>query len=105
MRDYHTPGGCGVQALDIRGLTHAQFMTARRAAATLDEHRYLAPAGAMYIGPQLDPPRPPTPAAARTRSSRWAAGTRRTRRLSRRLPNPPAAHPFARWADMGWTEE
>lgn len=51
----------------------------------------------------VTPARRPTRSADRTRSARWRAGTRRTRRAAAR--RRPARDPWLGWHDLGWVDE
>lgn len=113
MRSDHTPG-VGVQAIDISGGSHTEFVARQMAASpatapcpdcgeVLSTDPNPKPWWIAWIPPE--PPHVRTAAAGRTRSPRWRAGTRRTRKMARRRPNPPPADPFANWTQMGWTEE
>lgn len=62
-----------------------------------------------YLAVALPPPRRRTHAADRTRSPRWRAGSRRTKKLARAARRQgrrtPFASPLKGWTDMGWMEE
>lgn len=95
MSDYHNPGEVAVD------VTRHAVTACPDCGEQLSTERFSW--WVAWLPP--DPPKIPTPAAGRTRSPRWRAGTRRTRKLARRRPCPPPADPFAGWKDLGWTEE
>ncbi len=101
---YHTPPGI---AMDIT-VDHKAFL-ARHRRIVDGSGRTVALIGepSWFFAPlPPDPRRPRTSSAARTRSARWQAGTRRTRRLARRPgPSPAPADPMAGWQDLGWISQ
>lgn len=86
----------------VRGFTN--LLQAAQTAAAL-----LSRPGMMLIG-RMPPRRPPaTSSADRTRSPRWRAGTRRTRRMARaakrRGRRSHTAGPLIGWTDLMWVDE
>ncbi len=62
---------------------------------------------AWFVAPAPTPPaKRRTRSIDRTRSARWRAGSRRTRRHAhRRGPCPPPRDPWAGWTNAGWIAE
>jgi len=80
-----------------------------RIGTVVDAKQILVGEPAWFLAPLPAKTRPKMSSADRTRSPRWRAGTRRTRRLARearRQGRPtPLAGTWTGWVDLGWTDE
>lgn len=97
--DMCAPIGAGLRSLS-GGLVHLAETAARTHNFTRGGYLFFAPA---------EPPKPRTHAADRTRSKRWRAGSKRTKKLARLARKhgrrTPFADPWRGWEPLGWIDE
>lgn len=95
--------------LEVYARPHAEFIQRWRRIIDVYGNTIAAIGEGSYFFAPLPKPAPKTHSADRTRSPRWRAGSRRTKKLGRLARRQgrrsPFADPFKGWTDLGWTYE